>query len=88
MSKIQKRVDNIIVLASNLMLKHPNNLVVKTCLEHFSILRNELSQPEPNREKIKSKSYGLIRAYDAMPEFQDIPFGKEMGKLISDLNKY
>ena len=88
MNKIQKRVDRLIGLANDLLLKHPKHLVIQACLRNFGILRSELLLPEPNKEKVKSSSYGLIRAYDATSEFHDTPFGEGIEKLLLELQEY
>ena len=93
MKKMKKRLIDLIDLANNLCLEFTDQKVeykiLDACIKNFKALQLEFSKPEqPKPETIQNISYGLDRAHQAMGSLRDTAFGKELGKLLLELNDY
>ena len=87
MNKILTRVEGLIISINNIISEYPANSMLKIIRANLEMLKNELSQSNPDREKILHADFGLLRAYEEISEFENTPFGKELDKLLLELRE-
>jgi len=88
-AKTLKKIEKVIKMTGNMILEYPTNPMFKVMLRGLEALKSELSQSDLNKDKLDSLHYGFMRAYEeVVVEFKNTPFGQEVDKLLTDLNKY
>ena len=78
----------MINMTNVLISEHPAEARFKVMLLTLNELKDEISKPQKERNKMSHLHYGVIRVYDDMLSLENTPFCEEMGKLLIELNAY
>lgn len=87
MKRVLTNISNLINLTKDIMSENPKNSMMRFVLDDLETLQHEFTKKQFDRKKISQIHYGLLRVFEEIREFENTPFGTELGNLFLMLNE-